>query len=303
MNGDTVRYSSLLQARHEIKELDTASNPSADAAVLESLYHIAGRIDKHTERTFAPYWQTHFLDSRGDHVDEFDQILELDEPLLSITSITLNGVALVVGTDVVAVPRSDTPITGLRLLSGRWYRGGAWKDAVEVTGPWGCRRGYDAAFIASGDSVQSDPLAVGATALVVGNISGYDAYFRTPRFSPGQVLAVTTGSALELMEVQAAVITPASGPTPAVHTLTVRRSIRGTTAVEHAKDTIIRIWEPEPAIQRASLRWVGLLYKRRGQFEEVTFDGVTATRYPGDMPEEVENILDDYSPYGAMEPV
>lgn len=293
---ETVRYASLIQARREIKELDSTVDADADARVLDALYFVSGRIDKITVRTFAPYVATRYYDAEGDHLDAATGRLLVDEPLLAVTALSVSGQGLVVGTDYVTEPRGETPITALRLLpsaSVDWSsHDGDWQDSIVVTGIWGERSGYSRALVASGDTVQNvGGLSDSGVSLIVANLNGADARNRSPRFSPGQLLAVTSNGATEYLEVQAATIGTDETPT---HTLTVRRGARGSTPATHANGTAIAIWTPEPDIERTAILWTAYLYKRRGDFAQVTFDGVTSTKWPADAPQEVVNILMQY---------
>lgn len=293
--AETVRYASLIQARREIKELDTTVDAVADARILDALFFVSARIDAITEQTFAPYVATRYYDAFGDYIDAATGRLLLDTPLLAVTTLTVGGQSLAAGTDYVTQPRGATPITSLRLLpaaSVDWSSyADDWQDSIVLTGIWGHRSDYGSAFVSSGGTVLDNPLTAGGTTLTVTSISGSDARGRAPRFSAGQVLGLTTDGTTEYVEVLATAIS--SGVTP-VHTLSIRRAARKSAAVAHAAGTVIRIWAPEPDIERAALLWASYLYKRRGQFEQVSFDGVTTTRWPKDAPGEVTNILSRY---------
>ena len=288
---DAIRYATLAQGRSEIKETD-ATATAGDPYVLAALAHVSARIDIETGRTFAPFIEMRYFDAIGEHIDPVERTLLLDRPLLAVTSVTVNGTALVAGTDYLPVPRSGTPITGLRIpaSSGHWWGeySGDWKDSIAVTGIWGYHTYYAGAWLASGDTVQAT-LAAAADYVQVQDASALDSLRRSPRFSPGQLLRF--GATLDYAEV----LEVDTDTSP--DRLYLRRNARGSTAIEHAATTPISIWQPEAAIERAALRWVGYLYKRRGSFENTQFDGVTVTTFPPDMPKEVEDILETLTEY------
>lgn len=281
-----VWYATLAQARAEVREHDpavTAGNPY----ILQALAHVSARIDRHAELTYAPLLDTRYLDGRGDHIDDMRGELFLDFPALAITSVTVGGTVWTADTDYRTQPRGRTPINALRVPFGigrNWDDGsGDWIDNVEVTGIWGYHRQYASAFVESNDAVQDNPLTSSAKTITVTSFdaTSQDAAGRSPRFSAGQLLRLEDELVLVV-------------DTPSNTQLTVLRGVRGSSSASHLQNTKIAIFTPEPTIERACLRWVSYLYKRRGQFETVvTTDGFTTTKFPPDVPEEVQGILDE----------
>lgn len=288
-------YATLAQAR---AELAAASNDaSQDAALMEYLRAITGRIDETYARwRFEPMQETRNQDWSS--VDQYSGLLTLDAPLLSAQSIVDgDGSTLVLwdgaaatraAANVAPEPLNDTPIRALKKLNGQTWQnisGDSGEGIFQITGLWGFRRGYGGAWKSSLDALTSNT-AIGATSLPVTDPDDADITGRTPRFSPGQLIKVND----EFMHVTATDGTD--------NTVTVEPEANGTTAAAHLSGAIIYTWYPEPTIVRATLRWAALMHSRRGNFEQITVDGLGGTtKFPTDMPEEVKNILDQLPMY------
>lgn len=284
------RYATLDLAKQDTRLKDgfEGADDNALAYLNRALYFVSARIDHETGYTFWPDIRTEYYDARGSHVIDY-RLLELTKmPFLSLTTVKDGaGNTLVVGTDYYPYPRGKTPITALRLIatSGRsWAQySDDWRDAIAVTGIAGYHERYSEAWIASGDSVQDASGITSADTLVtVTDVDDADAYGQKPRFSPGNLIRLES----EFCEVIAT--------NPSTDTLTVRRGVNGSTAAAHALNTAIDIWQTEPNIQRAALRWVGYLFQRRGAFEQTSYDGIATVTFPKDAPGEVEAILAQY---------
>lgn len=276
-------YATLAQARAEVKEIDPGVT-SGDEYIRNALAHISARIDTIKSLTYAPLVRTRYLDSLGDHIDDLRNELVLPAPALEILSVTVGGASWAAGVDYLPSPRGETPITALRALSAPWSAYASdWIDSIAVRAVWGWRREYDSAWIDSLDTVRDSPLLAAAGVITVSSYTDNspDGMGRRPRWSDGQLLRLVSGGQTEY----ALLLRAEPGK------LTVWRGVRGTIPRDHLQDTRIEIFMPEAVIERATLRWVSYLYKRRGQFERVSFDGIRTTSFPPDMPEEVSNIL------------
>ena len=292
---------SLVLCRNEIKA--TPTDKSGDAIVLQALQHVTGRIEQEKDCEFAPRIATVLYDAYGNHIDDLYSTIDLNRPLLvpqtvidgAGTTLTLwNGQAGTRATsDYYPYPLNIWPYWKLRLLSTSaagaigWSKYTTdWVDAISIAGIWGYHSRYDEAWLSSGDTVQNNPLSSSATTLTVANTEGVDALNRAPRFSPNQLLRIES-EYIEVLEVVSAT------------SLTVRRGQRGSTAASHNQNTVIDLWQPDPLIERATLRWVSYLYDRRGEFTTSRVDGLTGAtiNFPPDVPEEVRGILDQISVY------
>ena len=272
-------YACLRDAREQAN-VQSSTSTSEDDYLLSVLRFTSRRCEAITGLEFAPRIDTLYLDA----LDIDPDVLRLPAPLLSITTVTDGqSNSLTQGTDFNVWPRSSTPYRTLRMLDSAAYAWNLysteWMDAISITGIWGWRRQYATAWLSTGDTVQDAPLADDAVTLAVSDADGADAYGRTPRFSPGQLLKIES----EYLEVLAV--------DTSTDTLTVTRGAQGSTAAEHAASTVIYVWEAEPAIQRATLVWAAYLLARRGQYEQVKFDGIGAVSFPADAPAEVMNIF------------
>jgi hypothetical protein len=289
MTVSAIAYATLAQARDEIKEV--GGNVDDDPYMLAALRFATERIDaevREAYRPFAPEIKTRYLTARsessGGHLSGLDLVLPY--PLLATTTVTNGDGAVIASPNYSLLPKSDTPYRRLHLLGAgtmQWLptSDGETEDAIAVAGTWGYRRDYANAWLNSGDKLTTALTDTTTTAVTFQNAGGLDAFGRANRLSPGQLWQVDS----EWMEC----INVASATAG-----TVRRGARGSTPTTHLINTPIFVFEPEPNIQRATLRWASYLYKRRAVFEDSQYDGVVAVRFPKDMPEEVANILKPY---------
>lgn len=307
-----MSYITLAQAEAEAK-MDTVQNAAAPEVIngkdylIAAMRHITERIDVETEKTFAPFKETRTLDLTPKFVDCDANQLLFPYPVVSVTEVSILGTALTAwdgdyahraNADYTPYPKNRTPFYTLQGLRNylvwspdrspnRLNNEADYLDAVSINGIWCYRSRYEQdGWKASGDTVQSNPLLSSATTLIVNNINGAQYNAETPRFSPGQWLQIES----EWLEVVATDISDGGSP---VHTLTVIRGVRGSTAAAHVKDTPISIWYPESAAVRAAQRWVAYLYNRRSiyQTEIVNAQGTYTIVFPTDMPDEVKGEL------------
>ncbi len=282
------RYCTLDQALAETRAKAGYESPddNALAYIKQAITHVSARIDRETRATFWPDIRTEYYDARGSHLIDYRLLELIKMPFLSITTLKDGlGNTLVEGVDYHTWPRGETPIAALRLIAatGRSWAlySTDWRDAISVSGIAGYHERYSEAWLASGDSVQNVAgITAADTSLTVNNASGTDGYGFVPRFSPGNLLRLES----EFMEVL----------TVSVNVLAVRRGVNGSTKAAHAPATPIDVWQVEPSIQRAALRWVGYLFQRRGAFEQTSYDGIATVTFPKDAPGEVQAILDQY---------
>lgn len=311
----TATFSTLAQAGYEIKA-DSSESVTEDAKHWDTVRRLSisvrGRIELMCNGwDLLPTVKTYYYDSVGDGIDPVRHTLKLKRPLLSATTVSVAGNALV-GWDMVASNREDyqyyvapydrTPAYALRRVYGRARNPYVWtyrydgadnyhENAVAVTGVWGYHRYYSNAWQATGDTLQSG-INTSATSLSVADANGVGADGLTPRFSAGQLLQI--GSEwLTVTSVDAN-----------ANTLTVQRGSHGTTAATHDSGAAISVYEVDPALARASYLWVAYMYKRRGSFNNFEFDASGApVVYPKDFPLEVFNIIDsvrsEYMPIGT----
>ena len=289
-------YTDLAHVRVEIKA--TAADTSGDAYVLDAIRQVCARIDKVVGYEFAPRLKERLFDAEGCFISADHRLLLLDEPLLAVTTL-VNALDETLTTGdytlhTMEARRGTTPYDAVRLTD----KDASWSDyddnngpeeAISITGTWGFHRHYADAWLASGDAVANGGgINASVTSITVSDADGADAEAWTPRFSPGQLIQIGT----EWLSVEAVNVT--------TNVLTVRRGQRGSTAAVHAAAAPISIWRADELIQRAAIRWVAFIYARRGVFEQVSYDGVATVRFPASMPQEVQDILDDYPRFGGL---
>lgn len=296
-------YATLAQAEADLKfdGLTTTALEvvSGKAYLIQALEFVSARIDQICGQGFAPFIETRPYDVTQRYIDRWRNQLILDRPLLEAIEVHVAGTLLTQwdgliyadrpNYDYMTYPHGATPATALQglqnnlawipLLNYGWSISAA-MSAISVNAIWGFRTRYtEEGWLTSGATVQDNPLSSSATTITVSSAAP---------FSPGQLLRIGT----EYISVSA--VTDNTSPTP--DTLTVQRGVRGSTAAAHSQNAAIEIFQPEPNIVRATLRWANYLYQRRAVYEAVTINAnnTYASVFPQDAPEEVWNILEQY---------
>jgi hypothetical protein len=274
-------YATLADARAAMNAQDTI-----DDGLLRSLVGaVSARIDLMMGSAtpfFQPYTEAREYEILYSNVDSGRNafILPTAEPLLSVTSVSLNGTAL---SSVAAFPVSRTPITMIRRTDYcSWYENST--DApptVTITGVWGYHRAYARAWLAV-DTLAAAIVSTSATTFTVADVDGADEYGFTPRLSAGNLIKVDS----EIMEVTATNVT--------TNTVTVRRGVNGTTAATHLISAAVSTWQTEDNIRRVTARQAGMLYARRGAYEQQTITDVGVITYPADLLAELRGVLQGY---------
>lgn len=284
------RYATLDQATSEMEA--QSIKPDTYKYLWQALEFVSSRIERETHLEFAPRLETRYFDAVGDHVLRSNlidvlagQSAEVKSPLLSITSVTLGGDDSPLPTTAYQEhPRGVSPITQIELIDGD-----AWTtfdtspySAIAITGLWGYRTRYPTDGWKLADSLTA---AIANTTVETFSVSDADAVvgYGMPRFSPGMLLRTGATVTSEMRHLYAI----------SSNTLSATRADNGSSAATQAQDTGIYIWQPEPAIQRAAIRWVSYLAFRRGKFVSASYDGIATEQFPADMPDEVRNILED----------
>lgn len=158
------------------------------------------------------------------------------------------------------------------------------QKAERITGVWGYHDDYDnGAWRDSGDALQAD---VGASdiELAVSNVSGADAWGRTPRFRPQYTIKV--GS-----EFMYAWQVETEG-----EKLKVVRGINGSVAASHSASDPVYVWVPSAGIFEAALRTASWMLKRKdantGNITAIPELGMMET--PAGLPPEVKELVKSY---------
>jgi len=113
--------------------------------------------------------------------------------------------------------------------------------SLKITDIWCHHDDRTNAWEDSLDSVQSNPLALGTTALVVNDADGATGWGYIPRFAVGQLIRMES-EYCEIGTVNAG-----------TNTLTIVRARNGTTDVQHIQDIQIDIWRPPHPVKMAAI--------------------------------------------------
>jgi hypothetical protein len=280
---DNTNYAGYSKARDRVKVMSIAREVST-------------RIDTVTRATFIPVTTTRYFDAAlNDKIDPVRNVLRLDYPLASLTSVTLaDDTSLTVDTQVRNEKRGQTPIFRLQILGDVAYwtdYTSEWRQEIEITGVWCWRDDYsNQGWVSTGDTVQDDPLSSSSTTLTVGNADGNDAYGLTPRFDVGQLLQI---------ESEWVIVTAVSYSD---ETVTILRGQRGSTAASHAQETAISRFAVQPEVVSAASEIIAFEINRIGKHEQVQIGGggFTAIQFPPDWPERAVKKLMLYTNYQTV---
>jgi len=281
-------YATLAQAKNELK----AQSNTDDDKLMSHLFAASGRVDGLFEsryRYFMPWVRTVTLQVDPRKVDSRVNIIELPVPLLALTSITYNGAAMTVGSNVEAYVPGMTPYRQLRLMSTvySWHNWGGYNSSypvplLSITGIWGYHGDYANAWLEV-DSVQDVSLNASVTSVTVADVDGDDAFGISPRISRGALVKVGD----EFMEVV--------NTNTTTNVVTVRRGAHGSTAATHAQNDKVYVWQPEENVRRVTARQAALMYARVGAFEVSTLNEIgVSTTYPQDLLIELRGALQNY---------
>lgn len=292
-----MAYTTLARVQAEIKGTEANKAIGTDQLLMQYIRTVTNRI-RAFKFEFEPYYDTRRITPFATNVNTPMGLLTLGADLLEPKTITVSGTSATYGTDIVPYPNDgQTPIRTLRISDPRtapinsWYgcySGNSYIDSIVIAGFWGMREYYSSmGFFDSGNTCPA--LTATQVTMTVQDVDGVDVYGRTPIFSPGNLIRIDD----ELMEVIKAI-----GDT--TNTLTVIRGARGTTAATHTIGTAIQVWEPEEDIVNCATRQVGLLYARRGAYQQITSlpDGVNVT-YPSDLLAEVRATVQRFNDVGV----
>lgn len=226
-----------------------ASDTADDARLLAVLQAASAQIERAAGRHFCPRRATleHSIgvNSAADRTE-----LLLDDDLLELTALTNGDGSAINLSDVLLLPGVDASSSLLLLTGGNSFTyDESPQRAVSVSGIWGWHESWSQAWRASSDTVQNNPLGSSATTLTVVDADGLDSAGETPRFQVGHLIRIES----EYLRV--------IGVNTVSNQLTVRRGVNGTTAVSHAQNTVIDVFQPAPDVAALNLRWAAWLYK------------------------------------------
>lgn len=283
-----MSYCSLAEARAEIKALTTVD----DDKLLRHIRVVSRRIDtlmapRSGLPLFEPYYEQRAIPLSAQNINSNLNAFYFRAPLLALSSLAVNTVDVTASAE--AYPLGVTPIRALRFVSGayNWYQfcNGANPSYIYITGTWGIRVRYESAWVAY-DTVQTNPMAPGDSSFVVADVDGDDPYGIAPRFSPGQLVRI--GSGTEMMLV--------ASTNTATNAVSVQRQVNGTSlpAGDYAAGSTVYVFQPEDPIRRVVARQAALMVSRQGAFQVESLDGVGVITYPQDLLVELKDTLTEY---------
>lgn len=280
-----IAYASLDVTKNELKATSTVE----DAKLYERILQCSARVDglfQQRRPLFAPYIETRQFLLSPERTNYEWNTFYFGDFLLALTSVTVGGQALTVGSQVAAWPSLLSPIHRLRLtnLTDSWWNFCTTPLApilVEINGIWGLHRDYTNAWLKV-DDLQGN-ITDSATTLTVADVDGADPYGRVPRLSQGHLLRIGT----EYLAV-ASVNTSSN-------VVTVRRGVNGSTAAAHSTGDDVEVWQVESSVERLVARQAAFMYARRGAFESANITDIGQVEFPSDQLGEVRGIMQSFS--------
>ena len=273
-------YCTLADAKTTMR----ADSTLDDALLLSLIGQVSARIDLLMSTNtpyFQPYTDALEFEVVAQRVDSGRNafILPPGSPLLALTSVLLNGAAVTAS----AHPATRSPISMIRRTDGgSWYENGTDDPpTVVITGVWGYHRRYAQAWPVV-DALAAAVISTTATTITVADVDGSNPDGFTPRISAGNLIGIDN----ELLEVTAT--------NTVTNAVTVRRGMNGTTAATHLIAAPVSVWQTDDNVRRVTARQAGLLYARRGAYEQQTITDVGVITYPADLLSELRGVLQGF---------
>ncbi len=226
---------------------------SSDSDLMQALQQASHIVESVTQRRYCPHVENRIASINTDNLTE----LILPDDLLSLTLVT-NGDGRTINLDNIRLlpEHDDLPASALLLINGETF---TYSDSpintINISGVWGWHDRWSQAWRDSNDTVNDDPLSVGATTLTVSDVDGSDGDNFSPRFQVGQLLQIGS-EYLRILAINTS-----------TNQLTVLRGVHGTTASSHPQGTAIYTYQPVPAIRDLTVRYAELLFKSIGVFD------------------------------------
>lgn len=275
-----MAYCTLADAKATMR----ADSTLDDALLLSLIGQVSARIDLLMSTNtpyFQPYTDALEFEVVAQRVDSGRNafILPPGSPLLALTSVLLNGAAVTAS----AHPATRSPISMIRRTDGgSWYENGTDDPpTVVITGVWGYHRRYAQAWPVV-EALAAAVISTTATAITVADVDGSNPDGFTPRISAGNLIGIDN----ELLEVTAT--------NTVTNAVTVRRGMNGTTAATHLIAAPVSVWQTDDNVRRVTARQAGLLYARRGAYEQQTITDVGVITYPADLLSELRGVLQGF---------
>ena len=249
-------------------------------AVLELLLKGASEyIENETQRHFTPYIQTRYFDVPG--TDEVDpRVLEMDDDLLEVLSITNGDGVTIPSTEYTLRPRNQSPYQHVRLTDNStfyWASDGAGDthDVIAVSGIWGYHNRYASAWQLGSTAAEAMDASETAYTVANGNSFRVGSLIRFDN-ELGYVSSISTND------------------------LTTTRGENGSTAAAHETSINIYVWQTMTAAKQAVLEIANQAKARRvGQslnnVETITPGGISIS--PRDIPKVAADFISAHRRY------
>jgi hypothetical protein len=272
-----IRYATIdqVEAVFDARQTSRISSETVDLLFTYILY-ASRRVEERCRRrkgAFAPCLTTRRYDATGDHILGTSE-MELDEPLLVLTALSIDGIAVDMG-EVILWPYDEYPKRHVILPDGlTWTWSTTPRAAVEVTGRWGFHKDPENAWPDAGVDVPAGGLAADATSLEMG----------------ADVGAIKRGHLLQIDDEWLSVedIAEVAGP---VYTLTLDRGLSGSEAAEHTEGADILYFTPDNTITRAVERTAHWMYEQRNAPFEKIVSPMGVAQIPPGLPNDVVTML------------
>lgn len=274
-------YATLTQVRAYLK-FDTAETAD-DVLLTDFLRYSCRYADTRAGTSFQPTIATRYFDVPCNDA----RLLQFDDHLLELSSITNGDGTAISLSDVIYHPSSLYPRYGIRIKAQSddvWQPDtyGETRQVIALAGTWGYHDDWPNAWALSGDAVANvGGISAAATSITVTDADGTANDLQTPRFQAGQLIKIGT----EYLDVTAVNTT--------TNVLTVVRGVNGSTAATHAAADAISIYRPMGNVVMAVLRLVGWRYRQKDAnvFDTTTILGAGTKITPSAVPPDVDDLL------------
>lgn len=281
----------LLPQLLETPDLE-AEHENAYEDMMSELVTMTKTFEDRTKRIFQPRPDTRYFDAcsiaGGGRINGRE--LLLDHELYELTSITNGDDSVITSGQYALMPRSGPPYTSILLTPGgiSWRGGvnGEVQQVIRITGVWVGGKPHSGQWVTV-DTLNGD-VGAGDRSITPLWLENTDPFGSVPRFSRGQLLRIITNGVSEYM-----VDMEDDATTKVVR---VRRSERGTTAIEHKDGDPIQVWRVDPRVSHAVARGAAYMFQRRGFFNTSEYDPINqvTNRFKGVLPADVEEVIAEY---------
>lgn len=265
----------------------SSENTEEDDRILQFVRRASRAIDGYTRRKFYPQRDTLYFDY------QYSDEVRFNRDVLELKGLSdLNG-ASAVGNDVLFLTcgynYNYTPYDRVRIKedSGSLFNfQGTTQKSIHADVVLGYHEDYNNAWMNS-DGLLTASLASSISAASISASSGENAWGITPRYESQTILKIGSGASEEYVYVKS--FDNAS-------LANVIRGINGTTAKDHASDTPIYVWQPEPEIKFSTIRLAQWQYESAQNpiYSKLFSPQFGTIELPFSWPLEIKDKLDRY---------